>query len=110
MLLWASAFIAIRSVGAHYTPGAMAAGRLLVGCDGAQRRRWRSGRCGCPRGRPLLLVLGYGALWFGVYALLINAAERHLDAGTTALFINVGPILIAVLAGLFLREGFSAGW
>ena len=38
--------------------------------------------------------------------MLINAAERHLDAGTTALFINVGPILIAVLAGLFLREGF----
>ena len=51
-------------------------------------------------------MLGYGALWFGVYALLINAAERHLDAGTTALLINVGPILIAVLAGLFLREGF----
>ena len=51
-------------------------------------------------------MIGYGALWFGVYAVLVNAAERHLDAGTTALVINVGPILIAVLAGLFLREGF----
>src|SRR5262249_59430000 len=58
-----------------------------------------------PRGRPLLLIVGYGVLWFGVYALCVNAAERYLDAGTAALLINVGPILIAVFAGLFLGEG-----
>jgi drug/metabolite transporter (DMT)-like permease len=108
MLLWASAFIAIRAVGVHYTPGAMAAGRLAVGAVAlsavALLRPVR-----LPRGRPLLLVLAYGALWFGLYAVLINAAERHLDAGTTALLINVGPILIAVLAGLFLGEGFPRG-
>jgi drug/metabolite transporter (DMT)-like permease len=105
MVLWASAFIAIRAVGAHYSPGAMAAGRLAVGAAAlsavALLRPVR-----LPRGRPLLLVLAYGAAWFGVYAVLINAAERQLDAGTTALIINVGPILIAVLAGLYLREGF----
>ncbi|MDN5855436.1 MAG: DMT family transporter, partial [Actinomycetia bacterium] len=44
--------------------------------------------------------------WFGVYTVLVNAAEQHLDAGTTALLVNVAPILIAVLAGLFLGEGF----
>jgi drug/metabolite transporter (DMT)-like permease len=62
-----------------------------------------------PRGRPLALVIAYGVLWFGVYAILLNSAERHLDAGTTALLVNVGPILIAVLAGLFLHEGFPRG-
>jgi len=105
MVLWASAFIAIRAVGAHYSPGAMAFGRLAVGAAAlsavaAFRRVPR------PRGRPLRLVIGYGALWFGIYAVLINAAERHLDAGTTALLVNVGPILIAVFAALFLGEGF----
>lgn len=104
MLLWASAFIAIRSVGEHYDPGALAFGRLLVGALAlsvvALGRRVR-----LPRGRPLALVTVYGALWFGVYTILVNAAEQHLDAGTTALLINVAPILIAVLAGLFLGEG-----
>ena len=30
VVLWASAFVAIRSVGGHFSPGALALGRLLV--------------------------------------------------------------------------------
>jgi len=108
MILWASAFIVIRSVGDHYSPGPMALGRLAAGSvalslvAAVRPRR-------IPRGRPLLLVIGYGVLWFGVYAVALNAAEHHLDAGTTALVVNVGPILIAVLAGVYLKEGFPRG-
>ncbi len=108
MILWASAFIVIRSVGDHYSPGSMALGRLAAGSVAlslvAALRPRR-----IPRGRPLLLVIGYGVLWFGIYAVLVNAAEHHLDAGTTALVVNVGPILIAVLAGVYLKEGFPRG-
>lgn len=105
MVLWASAFIGIRAVGEHYDPGPQAFGRLCVGAVvlGIVATRVR---VSVPRGRALALVLAYGALWFGVYTMLVNAAEQHLDAGTTALLINVGPIVIAVLAGLFLGEGF----
>jgi drug/metabolite transporter (DMT)-like permease len=105
MLLWASAFIVIRAVGPHYSPGALALGRMLAGSIALSvvalvvRPR-------LPRGRPLVLVIAYGALWFGLYTILVNASERHLDAGTAALIVNVGPILIAVLAGLYLGEGF----
>src|SRR5690606_16974569 len=68
MLLWASAFIAIRAVGEHYSPGAMALGRLTVGglaltAVAALRPVTR------PRGRTLGLVVAYGALWFGLYTL-----------------------------------------
>src|SRR5690348_5472141 len=78
MTLWASAFIAIRAVGAHYSPGAMALGRLTSGAIALSLvAPFRPIRF--PRGRPLLLVLPFGALWFGLYAVLINAAERHLD-------------------------------
>lgn len=108
VLLWASAFIVIRAVGAHYSPGALALGRLTSGALALTLVALLRPRR-LPRGRPLLLVLSYGVLWFGVYAILVNAAEHHLDAGTTALVINVGPILIAVLAGVYLKEGFPRG-
>jgi drug/metabolite transporter (DMT)-like permease len=105
MLLWASAFIAIRAVGEHYSPGAMALGRLAVGglalSAVAALRPVR-----LPRGQTLALVIAYGVLWFGLYTLALNAAERHLDAGTAALIVNLGPIIIAVLAGIWLHEGF----
>ena len=105
VLAWASAFIGIRAAGADLSPGALALGRLAVGtvvlallCLGRgwvapTRREWG-----------LLAVCGVG--WFGVYNVALNAAERHLDAGTTAMLVNIGPILIAVLAGVWLGEGF----
>ena len=47
-----------------------------------------------------------GVLWFGVYNVALNAGERVVDAGTAAMVINIGPLLIALLAGWLLREGF----
>ena len=97
--------MAIRGVGDDLSPGALALGRLLVGTAvlgvllagrgwvRPTRREWA-----------LLAVCGVG--WFGVYNVALNAAERHLDAGTTAMLVNIGPILIAVFAGLLLGEGF----
>jgi drug/metabolite transporter (DMT)-like permease len=45
-------------------------------------------------------------LWFGIYNVALNEAERRLDAGTAAMLVNIGPILIALLAGVILHEGF----
>ncbi|MGY1682042.1 DMT family transporter [Geodermatophilus sp. SYSU D01176] len=107
VLAWASAFVAIRAVGADLSPGPLALGRLLVGTAvlGAllvvARQPWVP-----PTGREWRLLAVCGVGWFGVYNVALNAAERHLDAGTTAMLVNVGPILIAVLAGLWLGEGF----
>ena len=36
----------------------------------------------------------------------LSEAERRVDAGTAAMIVNIGPILIAVLAGVVLKEGF----
>src|SRR5918993_281746 len=44
--------------------------------------------------------------WFGVYNIALNAGERRVDAGTAAMLIQLAPILIGVLAGLLLGEGF----
>lgn len=107
VLLWASAFVAIRHVGAELSPGALSLGRLLVGSVVlgvvmlARPSPWPA-RSMWPR----LVVCG--VLWFGVYNVALNAAERRLDAGTAAMVVNVGPILIALLAGAFLGERFPA--
>ena len=38
--------------------------------------------------------------------MLLNAAEQRIDAGTAAMLVNIGPVFVAVLAGLLLHEGF----
>jgi drug/metabolite transporter (DMT)-like permease len=50
------------------------------------------------------VVCGLG--WFAAYNVALNAAEQRVDAGTTAMLVNIGPILIALLAGALLGEGF----
>ena len=47
-----------------------------------------------------------GVLWFGIYNIALNEAERRIDAGTAAMLVNVGPVFIALLAGVVLKEGF----
>ena len=105
VLAWASAFIGIRAIGEHLSPGSLALARLLVGSLVlgvlVARRGWV--RPAAPDWR-LLAVCGVG--WFAVYNVALNAAEQHLDAGTTAMLVNTGPILIALFAGLWLGEGF----
>ncbi|MGB9012262.1 MAG: DMT family transporter [Aeromicrobium sp.] len=105
VVLWASAFVGIRAAADSFSPGAMSLGRLLVGAVAlaiVARPRLST----MPQGRTLGLVILYGVTWFGIYNVALNAAERDLDAGTTALIINTGPVLIAVLAGVLYREGF----
>jgi drug/metabolite transporter (DMT)-like permease len=105
LLLWASAFVVIRDVRDSFSPAPLALGRLTVGSLALIALAVRV-RKPLPRGRTLALVLAYGVSWFAGYTVVINAAERHLDAGTAALLVNFAPIIVAVFAGLFMGEGF----
>lgn len=109
MVLWASAFVVIRALSGAVSPGPLALGRLLVGSlvlTAVALLRPGRGPLRIPRGRPLVLIVAYGVLWFGVYTVAVNAAGRYLDAGTSAMLVNLAPVIVAVLAGLFLGEGF----
>jgi drug/metabolite transporter (DMT)-like permease len=108
VVLWGSAFIGIRSAGFDYSPGALALGRILVGTLALTVIAGLAGKLQLPRGRTLAGVLVWGVLWFGLYNLALNTAERTLDAGTASLLVGLAPILIAVFAGISLGEGFPA--
>ncbi|WP_405738653.1 DMT family transporter [Streptomyces sp. NBC_00028] len=103
VLLWASAFVSIRSAGDVYSPGALALGRLLSGVIALSalclvRREGPPPRAAWPG-------IGIsGLLWFGVYMVVLNWGEQQVDAGTAALVVNIGPILIALLGARLLRD------
>ena len=115
VVLWASAFVAIRHVGHEVSAGALSLGRLLVaslvlGIFVLVRRDGDPGgdrhRTGWPVGGAWVRLIVCGFVWFGVYNVALNEAERRVDAGTAAMLVNIGPILIAIFAGLLLGEGF----
>ncbi|MFJ8594528.1 DMT family transporter [Streptomyces sp. NPDC093598] len=103
VVLWASAFVSIRSAGDAYSPGALALGRLLAGVltlgvicllrrEGLPpRSAWRG-------------IAISGLLWFGFYMVALNWGEQQVDAGTAALVVNTGPILIALLGSRLLGD------
>lgn len=52
-------------------------------------------------------IVAIGVLWFGLYNVALNQGERSVDAGTAAMLIQVAPVLIAVMAAMFLEERFT---
>ncbi|WP_436055327.1 DMT family transporter [Pseudarthrobacter oxydans] len=108
VVLWASAFVGIRAIGPHFSPGPLTLGRLAIAAVVLsllvlpQLVKTRL----LPKGREWWPILAYGVMWFGGYNVALNAAEHVHDAGTSALLINVNPILVAIMAGIFLKEGF----
>ncbi|MFF0076119.1 DMT family transporter [Streptomyces sp. NPDC005494] len=104
VILWASAFVSIRSAGEAYSPGALALGRLLAGSLTLGvillvRREGLPARAAWPG------IVTSGVLWFGLYMVALNWGEQQVDAGTAAMVVNIGPILIALLSAGLLGEG-----
>ncbi len=108
LLAWSSAFVAIRHLGEDVPPGSLSLGRLVVAVVvlglmvrisvPAERRR------GLPTRREWPLIAIGGVSWIGIYNVALNEAERRIDAGTAALIIQIGPIIVAFLATFFFKE------
>ncbi len=79
-LLWASAFVAIRSARTHFEPVPLTLGRLLVGAV-ALSTLMRVQRVALPARRDLPAIIACGVLWFGAYNVALNQGERLVDAG-----------------------------
>jgi len=113
VVLWGSAFIAIRGVVAAdaLSPGQLSSARLaiaavLLGVLVAVRRGIR-----IPDRRDWLAFFALGATGQMLYHLLLNTGERTVDGGTASLLIAVAPMLAALSAVIFLGERLTRiGW
>ena len=107
VVLWSAAFVGIRVAGRSFSPGSIALGRLvigtvLLGAMALSRPLVRISR------RELGLLVLAGLLWFGAYNVLLNEAERRVDAGTASMLVLIAPIFIIALAAAFLKERATA--
>ncbi|GAA2155601.1 DMT family transporter [Glycomyces rutgersensis] len=105
VLCWASAFVSIRDAGRHLDPGPLTLGRAGTAAV-VLLAVWAIRREGLPKRAAWPGIITAGILWFGVYMVALNWGEQLVDAGTAALIVNIGPILIALLGGWLLKEGF----
>jgi len=103
VVLWASAFVGIRDVADTFSPGPIALGRLTVAVLVMGPLLLTQGWKPLTR-RTLVQIVASGLLWYGLYFVTLNEAERHVDAGTASMLVNTGPIFVVVFAVLFLRE------
>ncbi|MCX4091709.1 DMT family transporter [Nocardia sp. alder85J] len=107
VVLWSSAFVAIRDAGPTLSPAPMALLRLAVAAVALTVPVMARGGVAArlPRTpRPWLLITGYAVLWLAAYTVALNTGERHVDAGTAALLVNLAPLLVAFTAAALFGE------
>jgi len=107
VLLWASAFAAIRVaapelgvIGLSCVRLAVATGALVALAPFLGVRR--------PRRQDLGWIVAGGFFGMATYQLLLNEAERHVPAGTASIIIAAAPLVSVAVARLLFRERITA--
>jgi len=110
IILWGSAFAAIREALPSLGYGGLASGRLVLAAlafgvialfTGIRR----------PARAELPVLAAMGATGYAGYQLLLSAGEQTVPAGTAALLLAIAPVIAAVLAGPVLGERLGRrGW
>ena len=106
VIAWSSAFVVIRSSLGYFGPGELALLRQLVAVP--LLAFWMIGQKWVwPTAREWLLIGTFGVTWFSTYIVSLNTAELTIDAGTASFIVNIGPLLIAIGASIFLGENVA---
>lgn len=103
VLLWACAFVAIRTVVPVLGPDGLAGARLLVASAGLAVAAPLLG-VRRPRRADLPRLAGCGLTGMAAYQLLLNAGERTVQAGVASLLVNTAPLFVLPLAAVLLGE------
>ena len=106
VLLWASAFPAIRLALGSFEPIPLAA--LRFGVAAILWGLWLvTHRHGLPGRRDLLRLLACAAIGIAAYNALLNTGQTSVSAGAASFIVNTVPVITAILAVLFLKERYT---
>ncbi|PER51202.1 EamA family transporter [Bacillus thuringiensis] len=110
ILIWGTAFPAIRMGLESYTPEHLTLLRLLIASfilllfSFIYKLRLLD-----LKDIPAIFI--FGALGFTIYHIALNYGEKTVNAGSASLIISVTPIFTAILASVFLNEKMKLnGW
>jgi drug/metabolite transporter (DMT)-like permease len=105
VVLWGSAFVAIRAGLENYSPGGLALLRLLISSVIIYFILYRSRKeRSLIKKRDLYRVLFAGAIGIGCYNIALNYGEILVPAGMASFIVSQIPVVTTLLAVLFLRE------
>jgi drug/metabolite transporter (DMT)-like permease len=106
VVLWGSAFAAIRAALEHFSAAHLSVLRLLVAslvlCAIAAARGVR-----LPARRDLPAIAAVALAGMTAYQLLLNSGERTVPAGTASLLVNLSPVFTAIGASAWLGEDMT---
>ena len=105
VILWGSAYVAIRAAVQNYSPGGLALLRLLISSVAIYFVLYR-GRKSRPsiQKRDLYRVLFAGAIGIGCYNIALNYGEVFVPAGMASFIGSQIPVVTTLLAVFFLGE------
>lgn len=105
VVLWGSAFVAIRAGLEGYSPGGLALLRLLISSITIYFVIYRSRKeRALIKKADLFRVLFAGAIGIGFYNIALNYGEMLVPAGMASFIVSQIPVVTTLLAILFLGE------
>ncbi|AKR09676.1 DMT family transporter [Bacillus thuringiensis] len=110
ILIWGTAFPAIRMGLESYTPEHLTLLRLLIASFILLLFSFIY-KLRLPHLKDIPAIFIFGALGFTIYHIALNYGEKTVNAGSASLIISVTPIVTAILASVFLNEKMKLnGW
>ncbi|PGT67892.1 DMT family transporter [Bacillus thuringiensis] len=110
ILIWGTAFPAIRMGLESYTPEHLTLLRLLIASFILLLFSFIY-KLRLPDLKDIPAIFIFGALGFTIYHIALNYGEKTVNAGSASLIISVTPIFTAILASVFLNEKMKLnGW
>ncbi|PFQ44545.1 EamA family transporter [Bacillus cereus] len=110
IIIWGTAFPAIRMGLESYTPEHLTLLRLLIASSILLLFSFIY-KLRLPDLKDIPAIFIFGALGFTIYHIALNYGEKTVNAGSASLIVSVTPIVTAILASVFLNEKMKLnGW
>lgn len=110
ILIWGSAFPAIRMGLESYTPEHLTLLRLLIASFILLLFSFIY-KLRLPDLKDIPVIFIFGALGFTFYHIALNYGEKTVNAGSASLIVSVTPIVTAIFASVFMNEKMKLnGW